>query len=101
MTARCIILLVAALAIGLNGLAPLAAANDGGRDDASRHSPCQVMPATPATAGAAIGVKSLDLTVWPEAVAEIVRPASFAPPERNTTPQLPRTLLAQHILLRI
>lgn len=101
MISRCIILLIAALAIGLNGLAPLAAASDGGRDDSSRQSPCQVMPATPPAAGAAIGVKSLDLTTWPQAVVEIVRPASFVPPERNATPQLPRTLLAQHILLRI
>ncbi len=100
MIRRRLILLIAALAVALNGLAPLAVA-DGGRDDSSRQSPCQVMPATPSTTGVAIGAETFELAAWPAAAIDVVRSTSFAPPERSATPRLPRTLLAQHILLRI
>lgn len=100
MVPRCIILLTAAAAIWLNGFAPLATADHGGGGSSSQ-SPCQVMPATPPTAGAAIGAKSFGLMARPDEAAEIVRQPTFVLPEPAERPRLPRTLLAQHILLRI
>jgi hypothetical protein len=100
MLPRYAILLTAIAALGLNGLAPLATGadwRDGSHDDA----PCQVMPATAPIVGAAIGVKSLDLTTAKTLVVEMApQPAGLLPePMAALTAQ--RTLLAQHILLRI
>jgi hypothetical protein len=100
MLPRYAILLTAIAALCLNGLAPLATGpdwRDGSHDDA----PCQVMPAMATTAGAAIGVKSLDLTTAKTLVVEMAPQPAGLLSEPTAALAAQRTLLAQHILLRI
>ena len=101
MVPRFVILLTASLAIWLNGFAPLATGGADWHDGSESPTHGQVMPATTATAGAAIGVKSLDLAAGEEQIVEIVRQPSCVLPEPTAAPRAQRTLLAQHILLRI
>lgn len=101
MVPRFAILLTASLAIGLNGFAPSTTGSADWRDGSASRTHCQVMPATVAPAGAAISVKSLDLTTGLEQVVDILRQPACALPEPKGAPKAQRTLLAQHILLRI
>jgi hypothetical protein len=101
MVPRVFIVVIALAAIMLGGIAPLADAGGDAPGDAHEKPPCQMLAATPAVAGAALVVKPIDLTTAAPLPAEIIRPSGAPLREPATALPAQRSLLAQHILLRI